>query len=425
MTNLLVLDSFNSLPLVLYGLLWLATLILAPKQDLTGGRVSRWLMVLVGTALVYTANHLALYALGWALSAWPLIEDARLGRLTRTLMVLGGVALAAALGLIIEHGSSAGAVDPWLLSSLSATGWAGGQLPFALLTLAVIQRKGIFPLQSWVPQAMERGDLLITGLVLNGHFGAVTVARVALPLLGDASRASLTVLSELGLFTAVLGAVVAVADRQPRRLLAWVAISQASTILAGLESLNQQAITGAMLHWMVVSIATSALFAVLRLVEVRHGLAITGTEYLGLGRRFPRLAVFFVVAGVALVGLPGTLGFISEDLLMHGALESHPWIGLAIPVATALNAIGIFRLFGIIFLGRRLAPTMIVPDAVTRERWPLAALILLLVALGLVPQMAINLRSAAAMKLERIENPAAQPGEAQPGEAPAGAAQSH
>ncbi len=414
MTNWLVLDSFNSVPLLLYALLWLAMLILAPKQDLAGNRITRWLMVFAGTALVYTANHLALYAAGWVLSAWPLMEDSRLGRLTRISMALGGVALALGLGLIMQRGASAGNADPWLLSSLSGTVWAGGQLPFALLTLAVIQRKGIFPIHSWVPQAMQRGDLLITGLVLNGHFGAVTVARVALPLLGDASRASLTVLADLGLFTAVLGAIVAVADRKPRRLLAWVAISQASTILAGLESLNQQAITGAMLHWMVVSIATSALFAVLRLVEVRHGLAITGTEYLGVGRRFPRLAVFFVVAGVALVGLPGTLGFISEDLLMHGALESHPWIGLAIPVATALNAIGIFRLFGILFLGRRLAPTMIVPDAVTRERWPLAALILLLVALGLVPQVAINLRSAAAVKLERIESPVALTSDAMP-----------
>lgn len=410
MTNWLVLDSFNTVPLLLYALLWLAMLILAPKQDLTGSRVTRWLMVLAGTALVYTANHLALYAVGWMLSAWPLVEDQRLGRLTRISMAVGGIALAGGLALIIQHGVTVGVAEPWLLTSLNGTVWSGGQLPFVLLTLAVVQRKGIFPLHSWVPQAMERGDLLVTGLILNGHFGAVTVARVALPLLSDVSRASLTILADLGLLTAVLGAIVAVADRKPRRLLAWVAISQASTILAGLESLNRQAITGAMLHWMVVSIATSALFGVLRLVEVRHGLPISGTEYLGLGRRFPRLAVFFVVAGVALVGLPGTLGFVSEDLLMHGALEAHPWIGLAVPLATALNAIGIFRLFGILFLGRRLAPTMLVPDAIARERWPLAALILLLVALGLMPQLAINLRSAAAAQLERIENPAALAG---------------
>ena len=407
MTNWVVLDSFNTVPLLLFAVLWLALLVLAPQQDSGGNRLSRWLMVLAGTALVYTANHLALFAAGWILSAWPLIEDQRLGRLTRVSMLTGGAALLAALALIAQHGASTGVAQPWLLSSLSGDAWSGGQLPFALLTLAVIQRKGIFPLHSWVPQATERGDLLLTSLVLNGHFGAVTVSRVALPLLGDASRASLSVLADLGLVTAVLGAIVAVADRKPRRLLAWVAISQASTILAGLESLNRQAITGAMLHWMVVSMATSALFAVLRLVEVRHGLPISGTEHLGLGRRFPRLAVFFVVAGVALVGLPGTLGFVSEDLLMHGALETHPWIGLAVPLATALNAIGIFRLFGILFLGRRVAPAMIVPDATTRERWPLAALILLLVALGLIPQLAINLRSTAAAQLERIENPAA------------------
>lgn len=404
MGELLVLDTFNSFPLALFSLLWLAMVVMAPKQDMAGRRLSRLLMVLAGTVLVYVANHLALYLAGWLLSTWPLLEDGRISRFTRGSILLGFAALAGSVLLLVTHGARAGAESPWLLSSLSQTPLAAGMWVFVLIMFAVLQRQGIFPLHSWVADAVDRGELSTTALILNGHLGAVTAARIVLPLLGEVSRPALTVVAGLGFFTAVVTAVLALTDRRPRRLLAWVASSQASVILAGLSSLNGTAITGALLHWMVVCLATTALLGTLRLIEVRHGHAITGRDYLGLGSRFPRLAVIFVVAGVALVGLPGTLGFCSEDLLLHGALETHPWAGLAIPLATALNAISIFRLFGILFMGKRLEPSPIVPDAMPRERFPLTALILLLVAFGLAPQLAINLRSNAAAKLERIEN---------------------
>src|SRR5262249_4251926 len=58
----------------------------------------------------------------------------------------------------------------------------------------------------------------------------------------------------------------------------------------------------------------------------------------------PRLAVSFAIFGLALVGLPGTLSFCSEDLLIHGTLMSHPLPGLFLSIATAMNAVSVFRL---------------------------------------------------------------------------------
>lgn len=110
----------------------------------------------------------------------------------------------------------------------------------------------------------------------------------------------------------------------------------------------------------------------------------------------PRLAVFFAVCGLALVGLPGTLGFAAEDLLFHGALESHPLLGLALPVATALNAITILRLFARLFLGRPVTAVADVPDARPRERWALSLCVVLLVLGGLFPQVPVSLGQPAA-----------------------------
>ena len=126
---------------------------------------------------------------------------------------------------------------------------------------------------------------------------------------------------------------------------------------------------------------------VLRAVEVRVADALAPSGPLGLAVRAPRLAVFFLVCGLALIGLPGTLGYCAEDLLFHGALESHPLLGVALPLATALNAVHIMRMYGMLFLGVLPKGVPNVPDVLVRERWALSAFVVFLVACGIVPRL--------------------------------------
>lgn len=399
LSSFFLLDSLTAVPLVLYLLLWAGAVWTAPRQDRTRKNVTAWVAILAGVVCAYTANNLLLFLAGWVLTTLPLLLDRRVKGPVRLASLIGCAAIAASVVLLPLMSSS----GSWSISSLSAANLKGGEWVFALLMFAVIQRKGIFPLHFGITGATETSDLTSASLLLNSHLGALIVARIALPVLGDASRSALALLADLGLFTAVVTAVFTLADRQPRRLLGLIWISQGSTILAGLESINAEAITGALLQWMAVSISMTVLLAVLRMIEVRHNEPMNGRAYLGLAGRYPRLAVFFAVAAVALVGLPGTLGFCSEDLLMHGVLETHPWIGLAIPVATALNGFSIYRLFSVLFLGKREAASSVVPDATPRERWPIAAFVAMLVLLGLAPQFAVELRSQAAHSLSQRE----------------------
>jgi NADH-quinone oxidoreductase subunit M len=136
-------------------------------------------------------------------------------------------------------------------------------------------------------------------------------------------------------------------------------------------------------------------------MEVRFNRSFTSDHYLGLAEYTPRLAVFFAVCGLALVGLPGTLGFCSEDLLIHGTLISHPQIGLLLPLATAMNAVSLFRLFSKMFLGAQRTGVHGVADAIPRERWVLAAIVLFIVAAGLTPTSVVALRANAAQQISR------------------------
>ncbi len=155
------------------------------------------------------------------------------------------------------------------------------------------------------------------------------------------------------------------------------------------------------MHWFVVAVSHGGLFGILRLLEVRFGENLTASKHLGLAEHAPRLAVSFAIFGLALVGLPGTLGFCSQDLLIHGALTSHPLTGLLLPIATAMNAVSIFRLFTRLFLGKRRTGFTVMADALPRERWILAAGVLFVVLGGLFPNAIVIQRSSEAERLQQ------------------------
>jgi NADH-quinone oxidoreductase subunit M len=120
----------------------------------------------------------------------------------------------------------------------------------------------------------------------------------------------------------------------------------------------------------------------------------------------PRLAVFFVVSGLALVGLPLTLGFCAEDLLLHGTLETHELIGIFLPIVTALNAVSLLRFFASLFLGRSGIEAQGLVDALPRERVVLTTALLFLLVGGIFPSTFVRLPARAAEHLTQFITPA-------------------
>lgn len=407
-TRLFRVDALNAVSLLLFNALALGIVILAPRRKMTPHWLSGLLIVTAATMAAYAANNLLVFLAGWALSALPFLSNRFLAItgerempiLGRVVLLATIVALAAGVGLLIWHGapggwqSAIGLTDPHSGDDLILQG------AFAFLMLAVVLRKGLLPFHSWVVSAFEHGPLLALTLLVNGHLGAFLVARLAIPLLPDVAGTALPLLGNFGLITAAYAALLAVAERQPRRLLGLLSISQASFILAGLESGNPEGVAGALVLWQVVSVSTTILAAVYTSVEARLGVTIDGSRYLGLARSAPRLATAFLIGGLALVGLPFTLGFCAEDLLLRGTLESHPHLGLILPVVTALNAVHVLRLFATLFWSRPAAEAHGFADALPRERWVLTAAILFLVLAGLRPEPAVRLPFAAAQRLE-------------------------
>jgi NADH-quinone oxidoreductase subunit M len=383
--------------MLLFSCLTLGATMVLPRRDCSVGNVGGILFILGSTLLAYSADNLAILLAAWILSAIPFFLprwfQAHSWR-PRAALLLSAIALGLAIALI-----AVSAHTIWIdrLKGQSP----GGMAAFGLLTAAVVFRKGILPAHAWVADAAEGGPAIPTALLLNGHFGALLVAKLIVPLFGGATVAWFPVLSYLAMGTALYVAIRALTENSPRRLLAFIALGQSAAILAGLESRTAEGITGALVHWYVVTVSTVGLFGILRLLEVRFGENLTAATHLGFAGHAPRLAVSFAVFGLALVGLPGTLSFCSQDLLMQGALQAHPLTGLLLPIATAMNAVSVFRLFTRLFLGKSRTGFTAVVDALPRERWILAIGMVFVVLGGLFPNIIVAGRAAEAELVEK------------------------
>ena len=382
--------------MALFSSLTVVAMLVLPKRDCSASAIAGMLFLLGATLVGYATDDIVIFLASWIATAAPFCTAKLFGARSwrpRAGLLLSSVALAAAIAIIAanEHATR---ID--LLGSRDP----GGMTVFWLLVLAVIFRKGVCPAHAWIADAAAGGPAIPTALLLNGHFGALLVAKWIVPLFPHTAENLFPVLSYLALATALYVAIRALTENSPRRLLAYLSLSQSACILAGLESRTVEGMTGALVHWFVVTASTVGLFGILRLLEVRFGENLTASKHLGLAEHAPRLAVSFALLGLALVGLPGTLSFCSQELLIHGTLASHPLTGLLLPIAIAMNAISIFRLLARLFLGKRRTGFTVVADALPRERWILTAVVLFVVLGGLFPNIIVALVPSGSTALE-------------------------
>jgi len=407
--------QLGAAPMVLFAAIALVTLMVAPRRDTDRRFLVSALILLSSTLAAYAADNLIVFFAAWIGSATPFLrgtKDWRGGRIFRLNLIAGAVSLAAAVTLIEVTGARAGATAPLSISELSAAGDTGGPLALALLMLAAILHSGLFPAHRIVMGAFDGAPILLSALSMNSQLGVFLIARVALSLFPELAADALPWLSGLALFTSVYTALLGIVERDPRRLLSIIMVSQCSAILAGLAAGSPEGYTGALVQWIVVALASTALISIYRSVEARIGGNPGSLRFLGLAAQMPRLAVFFAVSGLALIGLPGTLGFAGQHLLVHGMLAAHSWWGVALPIAIALNAYHVFVLFTHLFLGKPVFSRSSVPDALPRERWALSAFIVLLIWGGLAPDRVVALREIAVGAVSRAHG---EPGSTGPG----------
>ena len=133
---------------------------------------------------------------------------------------------------------------------------------------------------------------------------------------------------------------MATIQRETRRFFAHLFLSHSSLVLVGLELHTELSLTASLCLWFSVILSLGGFGLTLRALEARFG-RLSLSDYHGLYEHTPALAVCFLLTGLASVGFPGTLGFISTELLVDSAVEASPYVGIIVIAAGALNGIAV------------------------------------------------------------------------------------
>ncbi len=260
------------------------------------------------------------------------------------------------------------------------------------LVIAVLIRSGIAPLHCWMTDLFEHATFGRALLFVTPMSGAYAAVRLLLPV---ASDDVLRYVGLISLATAFYAAGMALVQREARRFFCYIFLSHSALVLVGLDSRSPIGLTGALCVWLSVGLSLTGFGLTLRALEARHGrLSLAG--YHGVYEHTPALAVCFLLTGMASVGFPGTFGFVATELLVDGAVQAYPFVGIAVVIAAALNGIAVMKAYFLLFTGTRHVST--VPLAIGwRERLAVLTLAALILGAGFFPQPGVASRHQAAV----------------------------
>ncbi|MDX1947820.1 MAG: proton-conducting transporter membrane subunit [Pirellulaceae bacterium] len=281
-------------------------------------------------------------------------------------------------------------------AAFDATSRLGPPAVWATVALmaAILMRCGAMPAHCWITDWFEHasfGNGLLYVIPLPGVYAAI---RLVLP---EAPDWVLHAIGVVSLVTAVYAAGMAVVQREARRFFAYLFLSHASLVLVGLQLLTELTLTGAFCLWFSVIISLGGFGLTLRAVEARFG-RLALVDHHGLYEHSPALAICFLLTGLASVGFPGTLGFISTELLVDGAIVANPLVGVGVVAATMLNGIAVVRAYFLLFTGARHA-SMVQLGIRRRERFAVLTLAALILGGGIYSKPGVLSREKAAEAL--------------------------
>jgi NADH-quinone oxidoreductase subunit M len=252
----------------------------------------------------------------------------------------------------------------------------------------------IFPLHTWLPDAYTEAPTAATVMLaaVLSKMGIYGFLRFANPMFPETARSLAPIFIALAIVGIVYGAMVAVAQTDIKRLLAYSSISHVSLIVLGvfaalLAGRNADlARTGATLQMVNHGLSTGALFLLAGWLWERRRTLQTNS-FGGLAQAMPLYTVLFWVALFASIGLPGLNGFVGEYLILQGAMSANFWYAFGGATGVVLGAIYMLRMFRTAMYGETTREeNRTVRDVNARETIVMAVILAVIVWIGVAPQ---------------------------------------
>lgn len=306
--------------------------------------------------------------------------------------LLYGIALAYGAGGTTSLGGLADALAG-RTDDLALALAAGG-----LLTVGFAFKVSAVPFHMWTPDVYQGAATPVTAFMSAGTkvAGFAALLRVFSSALGPVSWDFTPVLWGLAALTMVVGSVLAIAQRNVKRMLAYSSIAHAGFVLVGVVAASQEGISGAMFYLAAYAAMILGAFGVVMLVSQRGEESTSLSDYAGLARRSPLLAGLLALFLLSLAGIPPTAGFVGKVLVFRAAVDAGHWsIVVVAVIATVIAAFFYIRLIVLSYMQepeeRGTIPTAVAPGIA------IGVAAVLTVLLGVLPFLLTGLLETAAV----------------------------
>ena len=308
-----------------------------------------------------------------------------------TLMLMGGSAFLLIGILGIYFGAGARTMNILEIAVLHNIPLAEQRIWFPLVFIGFGVLGALFPFHTWSPDgpasAPTAVSMLHAGVLMKlGGYGCF---RVAMFLLPDAAHELSWIFIVLTTISVVYGALSACVQTDLKYINAYSSVSHCGLVLFALLMMNETAATGAVLQMLSHGLMTALFFALIGMIYGRtHTRDIR--QLSGLMKIMPFLAVGYVIAGLANLGLPGLSGFVAEMTIFNGAFMHadtfHRVVTIIACTSIVITAVYILRVVGRILYGTCTNPEHLkLTDATWDERLSVICLIVAVAGMGLAP----------------------------------------
>jgi NADH-quinone oxidoreductase subunit M len=268
---------------------------------------------------------------------------------------------------------------------------ADQKLIFAAMAIAFAVKMPVVPFHTWMPDAYTEAptaaSMVLAGILfILGTYGML---RFGVFLFPKAAVDLAPVLLTLGALGITYGAIVAIVQRDLKRLVAYGTVADVGFIVLGLFAFSSQGLTGAVLEMVNHGLTTGALFFLVGMVwERRHTYRIA--ELGGMQKSAPVLAGTFILVIMSAIGLPGLNGFIGEFLVLVGTFITHRWWAVVGATGVILSAVYLLWAYQRVFHGLATGANAVVKDMSWRERGAMVPLVAGIVFLGVYPKPVLD-----------------------------------
>ena len=397
------LDGLNVFLVAMTALLWVPSAIWGAVRVNESPRLFMFHLALAETAVLgaFCAQDLALFVVFFDLMLVPFYfliggwgQGDRVRATTKfviftlvgSLLMLAG---AVALGVLsTPEGGSISFSFADLERNTLPTGTQ--QWIFLLFAIAFVVKAPLFPFHGWVVDTYRATPTPVL-VLLSGVLAKVGVygfLRIVLPILPDATQHFQDLMLALAAFSILYGSVLAFAQDEPRLVVAYSSIAQLGFITLGIFSLDDKGAQGALMQMVNHALVTAALFFIIAALTARAGGSPTLVRMGGMASRGPVLATLFLVVALATLAMPGTPNFTGEILILFGTFEDKLVFGLVAIVGVVLAAVYMIRVFQLSMHNRGGPGER--PDLGALDFGMIAPLAVVIVALGVYPQVMLQ-----------------------------------